>query len=1011
MAKIQNKFTYKLIDRIGVLTVVPLGESDFTIDYSRDDSDSNFDYEKQLSGKMTFFGEAYERMMFFEQSMYRCEEQTIEIYNQCDGVENLFFSGKISLNEAEFDRDKCLIVLKFSKDDKNDCFDLNKSEKIDLFSLIGTRVSVKTSRIGGGVFEHVIYEKTQSTPSADFVWLGAGNPADGNWKVTNHLSFTFLSPTSGAILSWVGRTDWVREIMEIDCSQLPDPDWILKEDNCGTTGKRKFYAEAEFFQCGSRSITNDNLAIIDEYYCKILGENIVNGVNQNQIDNGLWFNTALVEIVKTACPYLNVKSNFFQINPDVVTTTNYVTLRKSVVDKIMIFQKSDVKRPYASGNATKFETTLDKFLEIIFQVFNVKWRIIGNEFRIEHVSFFNQSNGIDVTSDELKKYFVGKFKYTYENEKIPRFERFRFSEQSNNEKWKGEIEYKNCVSKGKKSEETIVVDEATTDVEFVMANSESDSDRVRDDGFVIVSTVSFGGNNYINREDGKLNDVFSWEILIRDYLGYNRKEKIGFVNGVERTFVSKIPTKKGEKFAIPFPLCSSVFNPDDIITTRIGEGIVDSASFRLKDCMLELSLLYGANEDLLINIPPEMTVGSPILQTFVNVPEVTTLTATDADGTVSGYEVATLPLHGVISIVGDQLTYTPATDYIGSDTFSIRALDNYGEVSSVANYTINVLPANSPPVAGNETFNAYHGSPFYQPMSIFSNDSDDGIFTLVDSTLTSVQGVSVTIDPDGFFDYTPPALFVGTDEIEYQLYDGEFTTTGKIFINVMYFDRPVAVADEYQTKKNQPLTTNGTIGKEELFANDYTPNGLAYVYTTTAESKATDEGGTVVIGTTGLFTYTPPTDFIGQDSFTYEVSNANGSRTGNVTINVIPEIFVSMEEENVLYLNKEIFCDFEMKFGGVIITKDIVLRFFEDAAKSIPMNVDGLGLKVLIEQQYDNSGTITVDEWQTGSLSGTSLVLFDNFTTYNSNVDCMDITTSYTGTNFQILPSSDYTVI
>ena len=66
--------------------------------------------------------------------MYRCEEQFLQIFFPCESGEKLVFSGKISLNDAEFNLDKCLITMKFTKDDKNDCFEFGKDEKVTFMS-------------------------------------------------------------------------------------------------------------------------------------------------------------------------------------------------------------------------------------------------------------------------------------------------------------------------------------------------------------------------------------------------------------------------------------------------------------------------------------------------------------------------------------------------------------------------------------------------------------------------------------------------------------------------------------------------------------------------------------------------------------------------------------------------------------------------------------------------------------------------------------------------------------
>ena len=97
--KIQNKFIYKLKDRLGVLVVVPLGESDFSLDYERE-NDEKLSYKKKLSGKITFVGEAFKRLMQMESSIYRCDEQILSIYKLCEGVEKQIFEGRISLNEG-----------------------------------------------------------------------------------------------------------------------------------------------------------------------------------------------------------------------------------------------------------------------------------------------------------------------------------------------------------------------------------------------------------------------------------------------------------------------------------------------------------------------------------------------------------------------------------------------------------------------------------------------------------------------------------------------------------------------------------------------------------------------------------------------------------------------------------------------------------------------------------------------------------------------------------------------
>ncbi len=76
-----------------------------------------------------------------------------------------------------------------------------------------------------------------------------------------------------------------------------------------------------------------------------------------------------------------------------------------------------------------------------------------------------------------------------------------------------------------------------------------------------------------------------------------------------------------------------------------------------------------------------------------------TLTGSDQDGDALTYAVIANPTHGVLTGTAPNLTYTPASNYHGSDSFTFQASDDY-LVSNIATVTINVLPVNDAPVLG-----------------------------------------------------------------------------------------------------------------------------------------------------------------------------------------------------------------------------------------------------------------------------------------------------------------------
>ena len=89
---------------------------------------------------------------------------------------------------------------------------------------------------------------------------------------------------------------------------------------------------------------------------------------------------------------------------------------------------------------------------------------------------------------------------------------------------------------------------------------------------------------------------------------------------------------------------------------------------------------------------------------------------------------------------------------------------------------------------------------------------------------------------------------------------------------------PVCQDDAYTTNANTTLTVPAATG---VLAND-TPNGATLAFAATSA-----QGGTVTAGQGGGFTYTPPANFNGTDTFTYTLANSGGTVTCTVTITVV----------------------------------------------------------------------------------------------------------------------------
>lgn len=724
MQKVSN-YRYTLTDRLGFIVASPLGESDFSIEWTRDNDEGKRTYKKEFGGKIIFTGEAYTRLYRMERTIYRCEYQKVTIEKKCvsNGVAtwSLWFSGLISLNEGAWDLDNCRVETKFEEDKPEQCFVDNKSEKINLFQSVFNRRSIlmlpnnvqietkfcqinATSQqqptgdviVGDPIHQGQVGDTGSTAYYGGYYWCGTeARPEDGGWVAYEH------SESDDGIHHRIS-TSWARQVMTLDCLFVQNyiSGWIMVENNCVTapggavTGTKKYAKPATVFGCeydnGDGTVGSNNMT------CKIFGQDSANTV----FDNGLPLPDVLNAFVLNYCPGITIKSDFFQINPQNPSNINYVTGKPTKVNYITLFQKSDVKRPNAAGNASKMEWSWDKLMTTLKYMFNVEWRIENSKLVIEHTSFFKSGIGMDLTQPKYAINVKGKRKYTYTNDTIPKQEVWTFKESSNGGDFPGlPIVYTNgCVTRGGKDTiKTYAIEDVMTDVEFAVSNPASDSQLVSDEGIVFMAAQKSGDTYSIISEPGiletntRVNNSLALAQLMRDYHRYNRPLKSGRLNGYETTFLSVEPTKKGTTISIPF-CCGDSFDPDDTITTPLGVGIVDKAKFNFMSSTLELDLLYEANINLETNKTPVAT--NDTVNTDKDVVAYINILANDTDepgDIITNLEIVVQPQHGTIEVLPDmRIKYSPASGYVGDDYFVYNFSDKWFEKSNNALVAINI---------------------------------------------------------------------------------------------------------------------------------------------------------------------------------------------------------------------------------------------------------------------------------------------------------------------------------
>jgi len=269
--------------------------------------------------------------------------------------------------------------------------------------------------------------------------------------------------------------------------------------------------------------------------------------------------------------------------------------------------------------------------------------------------------------------------------------------------------------------------------------------------------------------------------------------------------------------------------------------------------------------------------------------------------------------HVEVTIHADgTFTYDPGDtfNYLGegeteTDTFEYTINDGHGGTHT-ATVTITITGANDNPVAvaheygmgEDESLPADAGRNLLAGAS--DPDTSDTTFTIIDGTVTSTQGVEVTIHADGTFDYNPGDKFnylavgeTATDTFEYTISDGHGgTNTATVTITITGAnDVPTAVADTYTIGEDESLSPTVAEG---LLANDIEPDASDELVAV-AETVTTAQLLSVTINADGTFTYDPGDTFnyLGEgetatDTFQYTIVDGHGGQsTATVTITII----------------------------------------------------------------------------------------------------------------------------
>lgn len=169
---------------------------------------------------------------------------------------------------------------------------------------------------------------------------------------------------------------------------------------------------------------------------------------------------------------------------------------------------------------------------------------------------------------------------------------------------------------------------------------------------------------------------------------------------------------------------------------------------------------------------------------------------------------------------------------------------------------------------------------FVPSPGVLWNDTDGDNDPLSVSLKTGpVHGQLVTLGSSGWFLYRPNPFYAGTDSFVYQVTDGYDSSWANVTITVTN-GVPLAMDDMYSVVTGTVLTVEAP----GVLINDRDPDG----HVLEASIVSSGQHGRVNMESDGSFAYRPYGNFVGEDTFVYQVTDGQATATGTVTIVVQP---------------------------------------------------------------------------------------------------------------------------
>lgn len=309
--------------------------------------------------------------------------------------------------------------------------------------------------------------------------------------------------------------------------------------------------------------------------------------------------------------------------------------------------------------------------------------------------------------------------------------------------------------------------------------------------------------------------------------------------------------------------------PSLTYTPAVNYNGSDSFTFKVNDGSVDSNIATVAITVTAMNDAP--VANGQLVSTTEDTAKLITLSGSDADGDPLTYTVVAQPAHGGLTGTAPNLTYTPAANYNGTDSFTFEVNDGSVD-SNIATVSITITPVNDAPIANGQSVSTPEDTAKAITLTATDIDGNTLTYSIVGQPAHgTLSGSALNVT------YTPAANYNGSDSFTFKAYDGSVDS------NV------ATVAITVTGVNDAPIANGQTVSLAEDTAKAITLTGTDIDGNTLTYSIVSQPGHGTLSGGAPNLTYTPAANYNGADSFTFKVNDGTvDSAPGTVTIDVTP---------------------------------------------------------------------------------------------------------------------------